>query len=293
MRILKKTQMNNRCALCGGTTFVFLFHHHYGWKMQQCANCGLVQVMPRPSREEIAKLYKDDMQHFLPYIEQIPVHREFFRRKVNEIIVFVGSSADKKRLLDVGCAMGILIEEANKAGFRGEGVDISKDAVKYCRNHGLTVYAGTLGTLTNLKKNSYDIVTAFEVIEHEQDPLGMARQVYTILRKGGLAVFGTPDHSGIWRKVMGKHWVGYSHPEHNVLFDPDTITTLLKRAGFKNIEVRRDQPRKFPLYFLFTRGADYLPWLVWLLLPIGNMLKKSGIMNPVNPWDDMIVFARK
>ncbi len=318
--------MNNNnlhtCALCRGTAFLYLFRHHYGWKMQKCASCGLVQVMPRPSPAEIATLYHDDMEHFTPYIEQLAVHREYFRRKIKEIkqriTPFQISSASRRtkskpmaklktqrsklKLLDVGCAMGVLMKEAERAGFASEGVDISKDAVSYCRNHGMKAYAGTLPSFTKISlkrgrlarlENRYDVITAFEVIEHEQDPLGMAKSAYRLLKKGGLLVLGTPDHGGLWRRVMGKHWFGYKHPEHIVLFDPDTITKLLKNVGFRDIEVNRDETRKFPLSFVFTRGADYVPWLTWLLVPTGNLVKRLHLMNPVNPWDDMIIYARK
>jgi SAM-dependent methyltransferase len=247
-----------------------------------------------PTIKQIAALYHEDLEHFKPYIAQIPVHREYFRKKIQEI---------KKRglLLDVGCAMGVLLEEAQRAGFTARGIDISADAVMYCRKKKLDVLEGTLSSVgKKLRENSFDIVTAFEIIEHERDPLGMMSRVLSLLKIGGIAVLTTPNHSSFWRKIMGKWWVGYHHPEHVTFWDPRSLRELFERAGYRDIVIRRDSPRPFPLSFVFTRSADYFPclagrraWAAWILKPIGKFLDHFKIINPINPWDDLIVYATK
>jgi SAM-dependent methyltransferase len=253
-----------------------------------------------PSEKEIASLYHEDLEHFKPYIEQLSVHREYFRKKINDIRLMINDKSIKTasekivnhtsliryRLLDIGCAMGVLLEEAKKVGFRVQGIDISKDAVAYCRKKGLNVSQ-------KWPKATFDVVTAFEIIEHERDPLGMMRRVHTLLNIGGIVVLTTPNHSSIWQKLMGKWWVGYRHPEHVTFWDVRSLTYLMGKAGFTNIDVRRDTPRPFPLSFMFTRGADYFPWAGRLLRPIGKLLDRFTIINPINPWDDLIVTARR
>lgn len=261
------------CVLCGATHFSRVY------RFGKCTACGLVQVTPMPSEKEIRVLYHEDLEHFEPYIAQIPVHRKYFRKKIKEI---------KKRgtLLDIGCAMGILLEEAKKVGYKVQGIDISKDAVMYCRKKGLRVSQ-------NWPTSQFDVITAFEIIEHERNPFGMMKRVYKLLNKDGVAVLTTPNHDSFWRKIMGKWWVGYHHPEHLTFWDRKSLTELLKRSGFKHITIRPDSPRPFPLSFVFTRGADYFPWAAGILKPIGKILDKFKILNPINPWDDLIVFARK
>lgn len=242
----------------------------------------MVQVAPMPGMRTIRKLYHNDMEHFDPYIAQRSVHREYFRKKIQEIQKLIKPVS----LLDIGCAMGILLEEGKKAGYRVQGMDISKDAVAYCRKRGLSVSQ-------SWPTSKFSVITAFEIIEHERDPLGMMRRVYKLLNKGGLAVVTTPNHDSFWRKIMGRGWVGYHHPEHLTFWDRKSLRELFKRAGFKNSIIRPDIPRPFPLSFVFTRGADYLPWAAGILKPIGRFLDRFDIRNPVNPWDDLIVFARK
>ena len=256
-----------------------------GHGITKCTFCGLVQVVPMPSDKEIASFYREDMEHFAPYIDQIEVHREYFRKTLQTVIP--DRVGNDRRLLDIGCAMGVFLEEAEKIGFRVQGTDVSADAVVYCRKKGLQV------TRPGLERRPFDVITAFEVIEHERDPLGMMERIYSLLKKNGVVVLTTPNHASIWRTLMGKWWVGYHHPEHVTFWDPLSLTFLMKKAGFKNIVIRRDTPRPFPLSFAFTRGADYLPWAGHILRPIGKLLEHLKITNPVNPWDDLIVVGKK
>ena len=92
---------------------------------------------------------------------------------------------------------------------------------------------------------------------------------------------------------MGKWWVGYRHPEHVTFWDAESLQELMARAGFKISTIRRDLPRPFPLSFAFTRSADYFPWAGWILKPTGRLLDHFKLINPVNPWDDLIVIAKK
>ena len=247
--------------------------------MKKCPVCGLVQFAPMPTAGVIAALYHEDLEHFEPYIKEISVHREYFRKEL-------GFIKKKGTLLDIGCAMGILLEEAKKIGFKVQGVDISKDAVAYCRKKGLSVS-------TKWPSSKFDVITAFEIIEHERDPLAMVRHIHKLLNKGGLVLITTPNYDSVWRKIMGKWWVGYRHPEHVTFWTPQSLTYLLAHTGFKNIVVRHDKPRPFPLSFAVTRSADYFPWAAWILRPLGRLLDSLTIRNPINPWDDLIVYAEK
>ena len=259
--------------------------------MGKCRTCGLVQVVPMPDSSEIAKLYHEDFDHFTPYLEQLSVHHAYFKQKTEEI----GSRTTglrSKKLLDIGCAMGVLLEEAQKKGMKATGIDLSNDAVTYCRKQKLTAFYGTVYTVSQLKTKSFDVITAFQVIEHERDPLKMLKKMHGLLAKDGIVVLATPNYGGFFRKVMGKKWFGFAHPEHVVLFDHETMKKLLEEAGFHDIDVQNDTPRPFPLSFAFTRGADYFPWASWILRPLGKLLDRFSVKNPINPWDDMIAFAR-
>jgi len=262
-----------------------MFAHHNNWKVERCLSCGLVQVHPLPAHAEIASLYHNDLEHFDPYEAQLDVHRRYFRKKIRELKLH-GS------VLDVGCALGAFLEEAEKKGLDAFGIDISADAVAYCRQKGLRAYKGSLKGFNPVSER-IDAITAFEVIEHEREPLAMLKRAYKLLRNGGTITITTPNHDSFWRKIMGKWWFGYQHPEHLFFFDPKSLRRILENAGFTDITVTRDTPRPFPLSFALTRIADYFPWMEFLAVPLGKWFVRYAIMVPVNPWDDIIATAHK
>jgi 2-polyprenyl-3-methyl-5-hydroxy-6-metoxy-1,4-benzoquinol methylase len=296
------------CVVCSSSNIRIRFARGSG-HIGTCMRCGLVQQVPMLTMKEIASLYHEDFDHFTPYLAQLDVHRAYFREKIRQIGCKIYDLRLKRkrklflhpksyllnlRLLDIGCAMGVLLEEAVSQGIDAVGIDISADAVTYCKKQGLSVIHGTIQSAgKKLQPASYDVVTAFQVIEHEPDPVAFVTRIHSVLKNGGLAIFATPDHGGFWRKIMGKRWVGFMHPEHVVLFDPTSMLFLLKKTGFRDIHISRDTARPFPLSFAFSRASDYFPWVAWLLRPLGKLIDRLGLRNPINPWDDMIVFARK
>ncbi len=293
--------------MCQGTKFTILFTHHGNLKMGRCQACGLVQVVPMLSASQIAGLYHEDFDHFAPYIAQLTVHHAYFKQKIEEIkekIEGRRSKTDKNRhlssivhhpfsLLDIGCLTGVLLEEAKKVGWKPEGIDLSRDAVTYCRKHHLTAFYGTVYTVKELREKSYNVITAFQIVEHERDPLTMMKRIHSLLKDNGMVILATPNYGGFWRKVMGKRWFGFAHPEHVVLLDFNSMRTLLEKAGFHDIQILADTPRPFPLSFAFTRGADYFPWAAFVLKSLGKLFDHFDIKNPINPWDDMIAYGRK
>jgi predicted TPR repeat methyltransferase len=189
--------------------------------------------------------------------------------------------------------MGVLLQEAQIQGFRAEGLDISADAVAYCKKQGLTATTGSVGDYAKKTKKKFHVITAFEIIEHEYEPRKMVETMYHMLYEDGLAIVTTPNHGSIWRMVMGKYWPGYQHTEHLFFFDEASLWNLFTSVGFTHVEIRKDDSRPFPLSFLFTRAADYFPLFGPWLRFFGKLLAPLPLVNPINPWDDLIVIARK
>jgi SAM-dependent methyltransferase len=100
------------------------------------------------------------------------------------------------RWLDLGCAYGFLVEEARAAGFRACGLDASHFAVAQARAHAPGV-AGRLvaGHAERLPFGDarFDVVTAFDLLEHVPEPVEVIREAARVLRPGGLFLAATPD----------------------------------------------------------------------------------------------------
>jgi 2-polyprenyl-3-methyl-5-hydroxy-6-metoxy-1,4-benzoquinol methylase len=281
------------CALCGGREFVPVRTQANGWHIGRCRTCGFVQIIPKPTSRQVAALYDHDWDHFAPYVSQTEIHRRYFNRLIDWIGERTARPVAGTALLDVGCATGVLLEEAGKRGLAATGIDISADAVADCRRRGLSAVESRVSEYAKRPKiPAYDIVTALEVIEHEYDPISMVKSVKSLLKREGIFIVSTPNFDTSWRSVMGNRWVGYQHPEHLWFFTPATLRRLLADAGFAHVDIRADFPRNYEVTYAFRRLADYFPAAAPVLRPVAALTHALKLSNPVNPWGDMLAIAR-
>ena len=94
-------------------------------------------------------------------------------------------------VLDVGCGTGYNLPLLSRFG-RARGVDMSPEALDFCRRRGVTdVTLHTAGELP-FSDASFDLLTAFDVIEHIEDDRAALREFRRVLRPGGWMLIYTP-----------------------------------------------------------------------------------------------------
>jgi 2-polyprenyl-3-methyl-5-hydroxy-6-metoxy-1,4-benzoquinol methylase len=133
----------------------------------------------------------------------------------------VGAGA---RWLDVGCAYGFLVEEALASGFRAIGVDASRWAagrVADCVPPAAGRVAVALAERLPFADATFDVVSAFDVLEHVPDPEAVVAECARVLRPGGLLLAATPDPL-----VFDRH-----EPTHVAERPPSFWVRAFERAG--------------------------------------------------------------
>lgn len=101
------------------------------------------------------------------------------------------------RILDVGCGTGANLKMLAAYG-RAEGVDISSQAVDFCRERGLD--SVRLGAAEQLpyENGSFDLVTALDVVEHLDDDVAGLREMRRVLRRDGRVLLFVPAFMFLW-----------------------------------------------------------------------------------------------
>lgn len=248
-----------------------------GYRLARCKNCGMVWDFMPPEN----LLVQYDKRYFINenpkggyanYFDGMAVNKKTFSDRLKKIENKFG----KGKLLDVGCALGDCLEEANKLGWKdAEGLEISDYAYKFAKKRGLKVKKGELGN-NIYAKDSFDIVLYQDVIEHVTDPVQELKRVRKILKPDGLVYLVTPDVGGFWSKFLGPLWYHYKPVEHVVYFSQNTMRLALEKAGYKNIKTGKTY-HVLSLEYIMNRLRYYAPTLFDLMLRIIKTLRLGDI----------------
>lgn len=106
------------------------------------------------------------------------------------------SLAQPPAALDIGCGVGYGTAALAEIASSATGIDLAPDAISYAREHynrpGLRFMAGSATSLP-FPDASFDLITAYEVIEHLADGDQLLAEARRVLRPGGILLVSTPN----------------------------------------------------------------------------------------------------
>jgi SAM-dependent methyltransferase len=217
------------------------------FELRRCLDCSFQWTSPQPAGETLAQLYAGTSgEYFEPLAESSPERRRLFR-SVGTLLKRRG--AGRGRLLDLGCGTGGAL-----AAFRDQfelfGVEPSGFAAQQARAATeARVQVGDLAAAA-YPTGFFDVVTAFDVVEHLADPLATLRELKRILRPGGVLVIETGDIGSLSARFAGGHWYYVLLPGHLCFFSRGTLAAALTKAGFADVESQRTHHGQLNLSYL-------------------------------------------
>src|SRR5689334_22608453 len=151
------------------------------------------------SNSVAVNLPKEMQEHHYPILYQVEETHWWYvgRRRIIRSLVEKICTAPNTRILDVGCGTGANLKMLARFG-SAEGVDISQQAVEFCRERGLD--SVKLGAAEELpyENDSFDVVTALDVIEHLDDDVAGLREMRRVLRHDGRVLLFVPAFMFLW-----------------------------------------------------------------------------------------------
>ena len=254
----------------------------------RCKTCGLVYVNPRWDSSTISENYRIVEDPI--YVEEREGRVRTFSRNLTSLNELVIQNSVPRRLLDVGCHIGVMVELAQDLGWEAWGVEPSKWAAEHARKRGLHVLTGTLHD-TQLSENYFDVVTMWDVVEHLTDPAAEIRNVHRVLKPGGVFAIHTINIESWFARLMGKRWP-WLMEMHLYFFSPRTLGKMLEQAGFEVIHWSA-QGRFLRLGYFVSRIEPYSKLIHRMLNAIIKNTTWGSIAIPVNFGDLFTLYARK
>jgi SAM-dependent methyltransferase len=152
------------------------------------------------------------------------------------------------RLLDAGCGTGNNLVHFKTLG-RPVGLDLSEEALRFCRSRGVAVVGGRLQALP-FPDACFDCVTSFDVLYHRwvEDDAAAVRELVRVLAPGGLLLVRVPALKILW----GAHDAAV-HSRHR--YTTAEVQALLEGAGLEMVRLTYANSLLFPV-LLVRRGLD-------------------------------------
>ena len=198
---------------------------HY--RMVRCSQCGLLRSDPILTDEELGRLYAGS--HFT-YAAEAAFTGETYLHYLRETLPHV---RERGRIMEIGCGSGFFLERALDEGFaEAGGVEPSVQAVEQasprCRDR---IRIGLYDRAT-FAPEQFDLICAFQILDHAPDPGAMLRACHEHLRPGGVALFINHDAGALSARLLGE-LSPIVDVEHTVLFDQQTMRRIFERCGFR------------------------------------------------------------
>ena len=229
----------SRCPLCEADSDEFRVVTKNGFRFSGekaviCLVCGLVFLNPRTNRHALSEYYLGDSfsQEFrggeVPDSAAIDYRHMRARRRwgfLKDVLPRTG------RCLEIGCSSGNFLSILQAEGYQVFGIDPSTSYAQYAQRLGLEVVIGMFPEDLPKDYGRFDILAAFHVLEHVDDPLEVLRAMKEYSTDNGLLVLEYPDISMAVKRA--KLLPTYFQKAHLYDFSLDTITDLLAIAGFQ------------------------------------------------------------
>jgi ubiquinone/menaquinone biosynthesis C-methylase UbiE len=191
----------------------------------------------------------------------------------------------KLRVLDAGCAVGCMMLSIRKRGKLVDlyGLDISHKVLVVGKNRleiSNNLICGDV-MLLPFKQETFDLVTAIDVLEHIPNSRAFFQETKRVLKTGGILVLTTPNRLDITQLsfVLRGREHHVTGPKHINIVDKQRLQAYMLRSGFINVKVRA---MKF-----------WIPFLGRLRL-FERLALKMGSMPFLNQFQiGLIAFGRK
>lgn len=186
--------------------------------------------------------------------------RHFWFRTRNQVITaltqqFAKDWSDGYRVLEVGCGTGNVLQALDKACSRGVvvGMDLFAEGLAFARKRTSCALVQGDVELPGFGV-PFDVVGAFDVVEHLPDDLRILRSLHAMLRPGGVLLLTVPAYQSLW-----SYFDEASH--HCRRYEPKDLREKLNQAGFE-------------VEFLSPFMASVYP-LMWLVRRIGSLRRRG------------------
>ena len=226
------------------------------WSLYQCSKCQIQFWIPfeNPGAKQYGEV--------ADYTDKISILRKEYCWLIFDNYWYMTqflkhlphTNPEGKKLLDLGCGGGEFLWIMQNLGYQVYGVDFNENAINFAKNYlgiNKNIYKEDVISFLEGKKEGYDVITAFEIVEHLDNPKRLIELVYQALKPGGYFVASVPNR----KRFFGKITPPEDYPwRHLTRWDTSSLNSLIKIYPFEIMAVKKQIP------------TDWLIGRLWILI---------------------------
>ena len=293
----------------------------------RCGKCGHLYLNPRPRLDVLGRYYEDAYYTNLEQATQVSTRKQRRERRAQAALRqhfgYPGDTprtfwrklwtlptaiwlkwsprafdalpwAGEGKLCDFGCGGCGFLRQQRDRGWTVCGVDFSEGAAKRAKEQdNLDVAVGTWPGPAR-EGETFDVITAFHVIEHLPNPKEWVEAAASKLKPGGYFLICCPQADSWAYKLFKQDWYGLDPPRHFSNFTKAQVAGMMKDAGLEILRIRpqsRDATLRWSAQLRAKRPGSR--W--WKLLGASKAWWKPVAL--LSGWfgkaDGMVITARK
>lgn len=264
------------CYLCEKPNLKIIrtkLRHDIKRNVLQCQHCGIVYLEPK--KEDLAEFYKKDYRKlYTPVIGEVLNSKESF----DIYLPFQQARLDliKEKLnlemkaLDIGCSSGHFLYTLKPYVKEVIGIEFNREDADFVeRVLGIKVYTSSIEN-TDIPLEYFDLITAFQVLEHIDKPLEFLKTISKYLKPGGLLYIEIPNINDALISLYNLECYQdfWFREPHIFYYSPETLSLLLGKAGFRGC-VKTIQ------------AYNFMNHINWMLAGIPQKSIDIGMSEPV------------
>jgi 2-polyprenyl-3-methyl-5-hydroxy-6-metoxy-1,4-benzoquinol methylase len=216
------------CPCCSAkiTTKTLVSNGYFSYKCEMCLH-EFFKLDNLNNLNITSDLYKNDSD-YKGDLEKSKDYKYLIQWNHLKALNFLNNFRNINVLLDIGTFNGFFVKFLREKGYNAFGTDFNEDAI----NNGIKNYdlKGFLSiNIDDFGLNNFSCISAFEVIEHLEDPNLFLKKIHSLLDENGLIIISCPNNKMLWR-------VQVDYPPHHLSrFSPHSLNMILEKNGFEII----------------------------------------------------------
>lgn len=249
-------------------------NHHFNQSDWICPACNYTppliadRLAFAPGLAEINDGFESHLFQKLASLEA----NNFWFRSRNKLIIWALKHyfTHAQTLLEIGCGTGFVLQglERNMPHLRLSGSEIFSTGLEFAQRRLTRTNLFQMDALQIPFSDEFDVIGAFDVLEHIQDDRTVLAQMYQACRHNGGIVITVPQHPWLWSRAddCAHHVRRYRQQE---------LRLKLEQAGFKLVKATSFVSLLLPLMLLSRLSSRAKPQNYDPL----SELKISGFLN--------------